>query len=340
MSNNKPVLPNHSYQNTSTGGIPHYRSPPQVPLTPVVSTWGQSRERPQISQSDILRKKRFEELLVNVEGPLAKRTEVTIHNRSIENASAERPSPGPSTTKLSPHLVRPENLGSRDEALHSHPTRSDARYSPKESPQVDKWIKRQRRKFGIYKIGDDDIFYKGYEPSTESWAEHQQRRIFSTRTSEDNFQEFPDPETWETKEGERKAEKTTNSTIPSIRLIPPSESSVDKADKPYLSVDDAYKNLYRQVKKENRILKRRLGQLESQFGPLAEILCTYEGINCDPNALDVLPSILDKILYNLQRTEFVASYYKRLTKSLECQLRRANDKLLSFRNSGDEDYIR
>ncbi|RYC60632.1 hypothetical protein CHU98_g5585 [Xylaria longipes] len=373
MLNNNPGFRHHSHQNTSPSVISHYRAPlPQVPLAPVARTEGQSRERPQISQDDRIRKKKFEEYLINSEGSPGKRTEVILQKQSIEKPSAEPPSPLSLSTESSPHPGRPQNLGTRDEALHSHPTRTCVGRSVEKPPQVDERTKKMWRKVTIY----DNKFMEP-EPSPDHLVERQQDLVFSTKASENSFQEFPNPAIWETKE-EVNFEQTAASTIPAIRIIPPSESSADQNDQRSLSRDSAHQRLHRRAETTIRRLKHRLGQVESfvplarltakaarvdvtdgvalekelkviiqdrsdlaKLRPLADALCTYRDINYSPEVFESLPLILHGILGDLKKARFEAAHYKRAAKGAQGRNRQLQDYIRRLlHDDEDEDYIR
>ncbi|KAI0442116.1 hypothetical protein F4803DRAFT_575842 [Xylaria telfairii] len=308
MPDNNPKSWHHRHQNTPTGVTSYHQLTSQVPLSPVVSTWGQSGEPPKISQSDRLRKKRFDEFLINSERPLGKSAVAALRKQLIGQASAGQPSPNPS------HL---QNLGLRDEALHSHPVRTYVRRSVKELPQVDKRVKDQWRKFTVYQRGDEDyILLTG----PVLLAESQQECVNSLQGA-----------IWV---------QAANPTTPAIRLIPPSESGANEANKPSLSANDSHKILYEQAGRKIRKLKRRLRHLESQceslvplawltaeagsvdvhdsvalqkalkaiidehsdLVKLADTLCTHLGIKRGPEALKALPPTLIEILSGLEKT--------------------------------------
>ncbi|KAH8167226.1 hypothetical protein CIB48_g1041 [Xylaria polymorpha] len=317
VPNNNPGFWHHGHQNTPIGVISHSRTTPQVPLPPVDSTWGQSRELPQISQRDRLRKERFDEFLISSERSLGERTVATPRKQAIEKASAERPSPLTLSAESSPRPSRLQNLGSRDEALRSHPVRTYVRRPAKELPQVDKRTKDQWRKFTVYQREDDDYIFLT-EPAT--LAKRQRGCVDSLHN----------PAIWV---------QAADSTMPGIRLIPPSESGANEANKPPLSVDDSYKILYKQAERKIRKLRRRLKHLESQHGSLvpparltaeagsvdvhdsvalqealraiidehsdlaklADILCAHLGIKGGPAAFKALPPALVEILSGLEK---------------------------------------
>ncbi|KAI0193206.1 hypothetical protein EV127DRAFT_406057 [Xylaria flabelliformis] len=208
-----------------------------------------------------------------------------------------------------PYSRRLRNLCLRDEALHSHPTRKGL---AREQPQ-DKGIKKWWRKIAG-RLG-----------------ECQQKRV--------------------------------HFIIPTIRITPPSE----EVGQPSSSADSAP-----ETEKDDRRLRHRLKPLESwrtpeaehvdvtdsvglkkrsaivikdrsdlkKLVPLAQRLCAYLGIRYDLEALDTLPTALDKILSDLKKANYAAADYKRDAKRVKGRILQLEDYIRRLHDEQDEDRKR
>ncbi|KAI0908899.1 hypothetical protein F4823DRAFT_639579 [Ustulina deusta] len=386
--------PYHIHQNISTSKIPHYQLSPQVLVTPVVSTWGQAGEFPShINEIDGKEMKCIYEYPSSIEPPVGKRTGNDGDKYFADRASIEQPSPLPGTPH--PYLPRPSanldsspqesrgftipkspqidprNLGSENEALHSHPCLEGLTW---DSTQSDKETKAWNRKFVIYGRGDaDHIILKGPEHSETLVTERPRSPIFSSKARDATLELFPSPESWETN-GEKIVEEPADSAIPAIQLNPPAEGDTQKVDTGHLCVNRAYKDLHEKSERENRKLNgqlRRLLPLASLLSeaegidiedtqalkealrdiiednrrltnlwPLAVTLSADQGIELNTDEFGALHHALEKALADVKRAKFAAGHHKRIRKSLECRVRRLENELSSLRYAGDEDYIR
>ncbi|KAI1156688.1 hypothetical protein F4825DRAFT_446163 [Nemania diffusa] len=254
-----------------------------------------------------------------------------------------------------------QNLGSANEALHSHPTGMWF----DNSPQSNKEIKKQHRKLVICERDEDDyVLIRPSRPSTSLLAEPQRGHVFPME-AEAWFQEFPQFEN--SKTNEERVEQIADRTTPTIRITSPPEGDVDQT---FLSADDALKILLKNSDRENRRLQhlRPLALLIaehegidvrdttalvtglqkiiddrkqlSKLIPLANMLCQDQGINLSAEAFDSLPRALDQILKERRAAKFAAQYNKRAKQSLECRVNRLEAQLSEIRYDGDEDYIR
>ncbi|GAW25129.1 hypothetical protein SAMD00023353_0200070 [Rosellinia necatrix] len=310
------------------------------------------------------------------EWPLGRGNGNTRGKQLIDKANIRQPTPGPIrqhtgsgfTFSLpqvpTPPKVDRRNLGSKDDALHSHPVGNRAL----ESPRSDNKIKGKHRKFVICETDDDDdcISLKGPDSPTDSVAKRRQGHVFSMKTLEAEFQEFPRPESWKGKETENHTHQTAKHTIPVIKLTPPPEGDIDQVDPSLLTVDKAYKTLLRKAEREARSLKRLvpLAWLTaeakgidinntsalaealrdiiedrdrlSNLLPLAVTLCADQGITFDTNAFEALPQALEKVLSDRRRAKFAAEYNKREKQKLERRVNQLENRLSSFYDSKDE----
>lgn len=158
-----------------------------------------------------------------------------------------------------PPKIDTRNLGTANEALHSHPTGMLLARLDRGSSHSDREIKNWHRKLVICERDDDDyILLKGPGPSKGLLGGRQQGNVFrKSENAEANVEE--------------RVKKTIDRTIPAIRLVPPPEEDFEQLGPQSLSVDEAYKVLFRRSERENRGLKGLL--------PLAWLLAEAEGVD-------------------------------------------------------------
>ncbi|KAI0539266.1 hypothetical protein GGR58DRAFT_524801 [Xylaria digitata] len=324
---------------------PKYKSSPRVPVTPVVGI----QVQPSDSQT-VINPNNSEELKCQDGHPEAR----TIRGQQISDEAI--------AGQRLPELVHSLSLTS----FPAYPAQ-ELQTLPDED-RSGKKIKAQNRKFVILQRQDDDgILLKGPEPSED---EHQQDRIFSSKSWRAVLERFRGSSS-------EKAEETADTVIPMIRLTPPPEGNVnmeensqkERVDIRHLSTIHAYKALHKDSEQENKMLRRLLplvrliveaerlqnydaAALENALKiiiedrdrltnifPLATILCADQGIELDPDALDTLPQVLNRVLIDAKRAKHAAGYHKRARKELECRVSRLEGDLTRLRHGGDEDYI-
>ncbi|KAF2968243.1 hypothetical protein GQX73_g5347 [Xylaria multiplex] len=325
---------------------PQYQPSPRVPVTPVVGTQGQLSD-----SQNIISPNNSEELKYK-DGHPQYDTRHLIDKASVGQILPELV-----------HICPRQNLTS----FPTYPVQ-ELQMSP-DGDRSRKKTKAQNRRFAIYGRQDDDsILLKGPEPSEYLSAEHQQDRTFSSKAWRTVLERFRSPVS-------EKAEEVVDSAIPMIQLTPPPEGNVtmkgdpQKVDKRHLSTIHAYKALHKDSEQENKMLRRLLplvrliveaeclenydaAALENALKaiiedrdkltnifPLASILCADQGIELDPDALDTLPQVLNRVLTDAKRAKQAAGHHKRARKELECRISRLEGELSRLRNGGDEDYI-
>ncbi|KAI1109177.1 hypothetical protein F5Y14DRAFT_456310 [Nemania sp. NC0429] len=259
---------------------------------------------------------------------------------------------GPLTIPKQPRIDK-RNLGTANEALHSHPT--DRLLAQHKS---NKEIKNWHRKLVIYGDDSDRIMLKAPDLPKDLCGERQ--REDGCRRPEEAERNF-----------EERVGGTIRQTIPAIRLVPPPEGDVEPLESRFLAVDGAYKVLYRRSERENRglsglrplafllaeaegidprdtaaLLEALEGMIEDRqrlryLLPVAATLCEDQGIDFETEALENLPRALDKVLKERETARSAARHEKRAKQRLERRVLELDNKLSSLRcDEEEEDYIR
>ncbi|KAI1307815.1 hypothetical protein F5Y03DRAFT_393882 [Xylaria venustula] len=227
--------------------------------------------------------------------------------------------------------INTHNLGSANEALHSHPITKH---------EAEKIVRN--RDFIIYESENDGhIILKGTKDSRDLSAE---RPTFSEVIRDAALTESSDRKNLE--DEEKTGEKPTDTAVPIIHLAPPPEGDVQQVDTGHLCINVAYRDLHQRSHVENRVLHHMVrdlkGEIELLKGllPLATTLCVDQGIECDITKLGTLQPALETVLADFRRAKHAATHHKRRKKELEARVRELEGELADLRRARDEDRMR
>ncbi|KAI1823584.1 hypothetical protein F4861DRAFT_549572 [Xylaria intraflava] len=279
----------------------------------------------------------------------------------------ERPGGAP---PFEPPVIDPRNLGSAREALHSHPIRQVS-LTKRRILEGNQDTKNQNRKVVVCEKDDDSIVLISPRPPEDVLAKRRQGRIFPAHTRETMLreaerQDSPGPAGRETKHEEKKVGKSPERVIPAIEVSPPSDDETHQADPGLLSVDDVYKSLYNEYKRENRSLARDVRRLQPlawlvseaesinindtaalaealrgiiedrqmlmKILPLAITLCADQGIEFNDAAFEALPEALDKVLHDRERARHAAAHHIRAKYILRSRVDQLESELLELKS--------
>jgi len=265
--------------------------------------------------------------------------------------------------KLSPPAIDTRNLGTAHETFHSNPPLGNLSI---ESSRYTRSRKSRNRKFVILERDEDEqVIIREPALLTDSVAGRRQGIIFPKEAPENHIHELLSPEVMEVNHIDQGVNSVDRQSVPAVVISPPEEGNIPQTEPDRLSVDYAYKILHRKAEKEVHKYARLLplARLVSKTEkinindttalaealrkivnerrelmdllPLASMLCQEDGTKLDRGAFKALPEVLQKVLSERDRAQYVASHHKRAREILEARVSELERKLRSRRREED-----